>query len=154
MNRFVFNHCVAGSTVFPLIIHGCGGEPDPGPPTILLGDSPCVECGMIISDERFATATMVEGQRGVEPMLFDDFNCQLNFEKKYPDLDVVTRWSHDHATSTWSATREGWFVRSDKIHTPMASSLAFFADRADADQFADLHAGNVVSFEALMVETE
>tara|TARA_R110000737_G_scaffold2923_8_gene8872 strand:+ start:144690 stop:145025 length:336 start_codon:yes stop_codon:yes gene_type:complete len=105
----------------------------------------CDECGMIVSDERFATSSVIMGDRGRQSLIFDDFNCQFNFEHKYPELEVITRWSHDYGSLAWIETAEGWFVTSPEIHTPMASSMVFFQSRSDADQFAESVSGTVHS---------
>lgn len=114
---------------------GCGETDPEAPPSIVLGDSVCIECGMIVSDERFGTATIIKGDRGAEPMIFDDFNCQKNFELKHPELVVLTRWSKDYESLEWFDTGAGWFVRSSLIQTPMASSLAGFKEQDSAAAF-------------------
>lgn len=127
---------------------GCGEEAEDGPPKIMLGESACYECGMIISDERFATATVIDGTRGIQPILFDDFNCQINFEHKYPETEIVTRWSHDYPGLMWSATGTGWFVRAPTIRSPMASNMAFFRERKDAEAMAQSVSGQVLDFDS------
>jgi len=129
------------------VLGGCGGEGVDGPPSVRLGDSVCTECGMIISDERFATATVIESDRGREALLFDDFSCQKNFESKHSDSSVVDRWSHDHGTSAWFHTSQAWFVRSAELRTPMASQAAAFVSEEDARVFAETINGQILSFE-------
>lgn len=104
---------------------------------------------MIVSDERFATATIIEGDRGNEPLVFDDFNCQMIFESKHTELTVVDRWSHDHGTKEWMHMADAWFVKSDQLHTPMASHIASFASQENAQSFANPINGNTVDFKAL-----
>ncbi len=124
-----------GTLCLVFMLTGCRSDTD-GPPTIRYGDSVCDECGMIISDERFATTTVIQGDRGPEPMLFDDFSCQLNYENSHSDLNILTRWSHDHNSSQWLSTNDAFFVRSDQLQTPMASHIAAFGSSAEADAFA------------------
>jgi nitrous oxide reductase accessory protein NosL len=131
-----------------LSLTACSRDDD-GPPTIRLGDSPCTYCNMIISDERFATATVIESDRGPEPLLFDDFICQLDYEKAHPDLTIVTRWSHDYNTREWFPAADAFFVRSEKILAPMASHLAAFESKEDADKFAKEVEGETVGFESV-----
>ena len=130
------------------ILQGCGETDPDAPPKIKLGDSVCIECGMIVSDERYGTATMIEGERGVEPLIFDDFNCQKNFELKHEDLVVVTRWSRDRDSLEWFHTQDGWFVHSPKIQTPMASNMAAFNLRESAEQFAQEQEADLKDFTA------
>lgn len=133
----------------PVLLSGCNRALDDGPPSFILGDSACIECGMIVSDERFATSTIIMGDRGREALMFDDFNCQINFEGKLPELEIVTRWSHDYLSSEWFETAQGWFVESPEIHTPMASSMAFFQSRDQAVVYAESVNGELLSFEAI-----
>jgi len=135
-------------------MQACSRGADSGPPSVNLGDSTCVECGMIVSDERFATSTIIIGERGRQPLVFDDFNCQINFEQQHPELDVVTRWSHDYLSPAWHETAEGWFVVSEQIRSPMASSMAFFKNRADADTHAVSVSGSVERFEAVRAKSD
>lgn len=128
---------------------GCGDDKAEGPPRIRLGDSLCVECNMIISDARFATATVVRGPRGPEALLFDDFNCQVNHEKANPDAEILARWSHDHGTSEWLRTENAHFVRSDRLRTPMASFVAAFRDKPDAEAMQRELGGDITGFETM-----
>jgi len=138
-----------GSIVSVVALAGCGSETNDGPPSVRYGDSICAECGMIISDERFTTATIIEGDRGDEPLLFDDFNCQMIFESKHTELTIVDRWSHDHGSSEWIHMADAWFVKSDQIHTPMASNIASFLKQSDANAFSTSLEGEVVDFQSL-----
>lgn len=128
---------------------GCGDDKAEGPPRVRLGDSLCVECNMIISDARFATATVVKGARGPEALLFDDFNCQVNHEVANPEAEILARWSHDHGTTGWMRTEEAHFVRSDGLRTPMASKVAAFRDRGDAEAMQRELGGDIAGFEAM-----
>lgn len=132
-----------------VVTPGCGPEDADGPPAIRLGESVCDECGMILSEERFATATIIEGPRGPEPRLFDDFNCQFNYEAVHPDLGVIARWSHDYETSEWLPTNRACFLRSPGLRTPMASQTAAFATEVAANSARDELGGVVMTFEAL-----
>ena len=112
----------------------------------MLGDSTCIECGMIVSDERFGTATIVEGDRGSQALIFDDFNCQKNFELKHTELEIITRWSRDYETLEWFHTDEGWFVASIHIRTPMASNIAGFDSIERARAFAEPLGAEVIRY--------
>ncbi len=138
-----------GSIVGVVVLAGCGSETNDGPPSVRFGDSICAECGMIVSDERFATATIIEADRGNEPQIFDDFNCQMIFESKHTELTIVDRWSHDHGSNEWMHMADAWFVQSDQLHTPMASNIASFLTQSDAMAFAEPLDGEVVDFDTL-----
>lgn len=129
-----------------LVLEGCGRQSADGPPEVRLGDSVCDACNMIISDERWATATMVDGPRGAEARLFDDFNCQVRYEGANADLVVLARWSRSHATLAWIRTEGASFLMSPNLRTPMASKTAAFASPTEAQLAqADL-TGEVMSF--------
>jgi len=130
------------------LLLGCGGESADAPPTVLLGESICAECGMILSDERFATATVIDGERGPEARLFDDFNCQVIHESSHPEEPILARWSHDYTTNQWLRTEDAVFVRSPKLMAPMASDLAAVSTHAAAEALAKDLDGDVLTFEA------
>lgn len=129
-----------------VLLGGCGETDPDAPPQIMLGDSTCIECGMIVSDERFGTATIVEGDRGSRALIFDDFNCQKNFELKHTELEIITRWSRDYETLEWFHTDEGWFVASIQIRTPMASNIAGFDSIERARAFAEPLGAEVIRY--------
>lgn len=117
------------------------------PPAIVYGESICAECGMIISDDRFGVATVVEGERGTETLLFDDFNCQFNHERDRSELVIVRRWARDHGTRAWLDPNSARFVFAPSLRTPMGSHLAAFGADADATTFAADHEGAVMGME-------
>jgi nitrous oxide reductase accessory protein NosL len=137
-----------------ITLGGCGETDPDAPPDIRLGDSTCIECGMIVSDERFGTATIIEGNRGSQALIFDDYNCQKNFELKHPEIKVITRWSRDYETLAWFHTDDGWFARSPQIRSPMASYIAGFASRDRAEAFADSVEGEVITFDEYDTTTD
>lgn len=124
MNTHSLTLVIAFAITLPLA--ACDETPTDGPPTVRLAHDLCAECNMIISDERWATATIVEGPRGPEPRLFDDFNCQVRYEHTNPDVSIITRWSHDHDSLEWITTDSAVFLSSESIMTPMGSGMAAF----------------------------
>jgi len=130
-----------------LLLVGCSEQAADAPPAVRLGDSVCDQCNMIISDERWATATVVEGPRGPEARLFDDFNCQVNYEIEHPDAEVLARWSHSHTTHDWIRTESAHFLMSPNLRTPMGSKAAAFASAAEAEAAETELDGDVMLFE-------
>lgn len=151
--KSVVSHLGMFLCLLALPLGGCGEETNSGPPEVSYGNDICIECNMILSDERFAAATVIEGPRGPTAMLFDDYNCQLNHAAKHPDLIVLQRWAHDHASRAWIPTSSAHFVHSEQIRSPMASRLAAFADAANAEAMASDLAGRVLTFEAIQAGT-
>lgn len=136
-----------GAAVLVAPMGGCDRETPDATPAIALGEDVCNECGMIISDERFAAATIVEGPRGPEPRLFDDYNCQINYDITHPDDRIVTRWAHDYADATWVPTEHAWFVHSPALHTPMGSQTAAYKAHDAAEQAASELGGDLLDFD-------
>lgn len=135
-------------TIVLIGMTGCGGQGADEPPAVRIGDSVCDECNMIISDERWATATVFEGQRGPEVRLFDDFNCQVNYETSHSDAAIVTRWSRSYTTREWLKTEAAFFLMSPQFRSPMGSMTAAFSTRSDAEAARGDGTGDVMAFEA------
>lgn len=132
---------------FASVVASCGRQDAGGPPELRVGDSVCAQCNMIISDERWATATVVDGPRGAEPRLFDDFNCQVNYEAAHPENVVLARWSHDYSEREWVRTERAHFLLSPSLRAPMGSCSAAFKSRTGAEEARSELPGDVVSFD-------
>lgn len=105
---------------------------------------------MIISDERYATALVVEDDRGrPEALLFDDAGDQIIYERENPTGTVLARWVHDQQTHAWLPAESAWYIRAESLPTPMASGIAAFAHKADAERMAGELNGVVLTFEQL-----
>jgi copper chaperone NosL len=145
-------------TLLPLILAllplaGCAEEDLSGPPEILYGQSVCTQCGMIISDARFASATIVVDDLGrPEVWLYDDIGDMLKNERDLEASRVLSRWVHDYNTSTWIRADDALYLRSEELHTPMASHVAAFSDRASADATAESLPGTIVDWQSLMTQ--
>ncbi len=127
---------------------GCGGHTESGPPSVRLDDSVCEQCNMIISDERWATATIVEGDRGHEAYLFDDFNCQVNYEVEHASIKIVTRWCHSFVSRAWISTDRAYFLVAPSLRTPMGSMAAAFGSEPEAQTANREFPGDVMTFDA------
>lgn len=141
---------IALSAVAWLVV-GCGASSDPfAPPAIVYGEDVCDACGMIISDERFAAATIVAGPDGEpEPRRFDDVGEMFEYHADHPELAVERWYVHDHASLAWIPADRATFVRAKSLSTPMGFGVAAFADRAAAEAFAGDVGGTVATFEDL-----
>jgi len=106
---------------------------------------------MIISDERFASALVMQHNDGsFTKAAFDDINCLFEFEQPLKEEQIIARYVHDHDSLGWIAMSEACFVRSESIRTPMASGVAAFAVRALAEaKLAELPGGEILEAEAL-----
>ncbi|MCL4222114.1 MAG: nitrous oxide reductase accessory protein NosL [Phycisphaerales bacterium] len=129
---------------------GCARVDPQAPPDVTYGVSVCADCGMIISDERYATALVVEDARGrPEVLLFDDAGDQIIYERENQTGKVLARWVHDQQTREWLRAESAWYMRAKSLPTPMASGIAAFAQKADAERLAGAHNGVVLTFEEL-----
>lgn len=149
MHNFASVASIMAMTAFMMI--GCEPGNSDAPPELRVGDSVCVECNMIISDERFATATVVSDERDrPKTLLFDDFNCQVNHAEAHgEEYPVLRQWVRDHGTKEWLDLEEAFFVHADDLRTPMASHGAAFSDKQRAEQFAEQVEGEVVPYDKL-----
>jgi nitrous oxide reductase accessory protein NosL len=135
-----------------LLAAGCGREELAGPPELRPGRDECAECGMLIHDERAASALLVERGRRREHLLFDDVGCMLDHEHG-AELGVVERFVRDHGSREWVGAAGAAFLltESDELHTPMGSGIASFADAADAESAQHELGGEVLDYTALGV---
>ena len=141
---------VAAAAALALALAGCGEPADPlAPPDIVYGEDVCDACGMILSDERFAAATIVDGDDGPEPRRFDDIGDMFSYHRGHGDL-VVHRWYvHDLDSQSWLDATTAHFVRGEGIRSPMGSGLAAFATAERAAAYAAEVGATVVSFDDL-----
>lgn len=132
------------------ILWGCAKVDPDAPPEVTYGVSVCADCGMIISDERYATALVVEDERGrPEALLFDDAGDQIIYERENQTGKVLARWVHDQQTKAWLPAESAWYMRAKSLPTPMASGIAAFAQKADAERMAGELDGVLLTFDQL-----
>lgn len=134
------------------LVAACGRDTLTGPPTLRLGRDECAECGMAIHEERSAAAMLIDRDGRRDHLLFDDIGCLLDIERsKGSELKVLERFVHDHAGDAWLRAENAFFLGTDgsTLHTPMASGLAAYADRAGADAGLRKFGGEVLAFGSL-----
>ena len=121
------------------------------PPEIVYGQAMCDECGMIISEARFAAATLTTAG---QPHKFDDIGDMLVYHMDHPEEQVRAWFVHDHNSRSWMRGETAFYVLSTEIKSPMGHGLAAFADRKAAEAFAgQLGAGaRLLTFDELRVE--
>jgi copper chaperone NosL len=124
-----------------------------GPPDLRLGRDQCIECGMIINEDRFSSAALVavEERRGREHYLFDDVGCMLDYQREYPEIAFIELFAHDANTRAWLPAQEAVFLLTDPsaILTPMGSGIAAYADRAAAEAAQATFGGEILSYSEL-----
>ena len=102
---------------------------------------------MVVSDARYAAATLIESGHTHK---FDDLAEMFLFQAKHPE-DVVRAWFvHDYTTETWMRGENAFYVMSSEIHSPMGYGVVAFETREAADAFAaELGASQVFTFDEL-----
>ena len=143
---------LAAALTTMLVGAACAAEA--GPPEIVLDDSACARCGMLISEPRFAAAY----RAGDRSEAFDDIGCLLDAldraeletepssEPANADdgKEVAVVWFLD-ADERWREASEVVFVRSSGISTPMTGGVLALADRDAAESIAARGGGQVVT---------
>jgi copper chaperone NosL len=120
------------------------------PPEIHYGEDQCDECGMIISDPRFASGFLHEVSAGrYESLAFDDIGNMLAYMQKHPEQQIVAWYVHDYTSEEWLDATQAYFVSSPEIHTPMGHGIAAHASQAAAQAMADKLHGEVFDWPAL-----
>jgi copper chaperone NosL len=109
-----------------LFLSSCGSAAS-GPPPIVLDETACAHCGMLVSDLAFAAAYRAEGG---DARVFDDFACLL---RELPSAKVRV-WVKDYETSEWLDAGSAFFVRSESIETPMGGGIVAFSSREAAEK--------------------
>jgi len=124
---------------------GCQQKPSElAPPKIQYGQTACDGCGMIVSDQRFAAAIILEMPDGERrPVAFDDIGCMLDYQREHHDGTVLARFVKDFTTGEWVAAEKANFLRGKSIQSPMASGIAATATPQAAEKFAAEHNASV-----------
>ncbi len=116
-----------------LLLVGCGQSVDTNdPPEIMYGQDVCDECGMIISEEKFAAAYWTTDG---EARRFDDIGGMFASLKEKPE-DVATYWVHDITTGEWIRAEDAYYVIDNDLMTPMGFGIAACAEEDQAHALA------------------
>lgn len=133
-----------------LLLSACGGASvDPNtPPEIVYGEDVCDQCGMIISDERFAAALVVEkAANDFEYLLFDDAGEMFAFVAADKGQTKIASWYvHDYNSREWLDAQVAWFVLAESLQTPMGFGVAACAHEPEAQSLAQEWGGEVLTF--------
>jgi copper chaperone NosL len=130
-----------------IFLTACGSQIDPSqPPEIYYGEDVCVECGMIISDPRFAAAYYTTDGSVKQ---FDDIGGMAVHYVEHEET-ITQYWVHDFDTEQWLNAEQAYFVMSDQIHSPMDYGIAAFSDEARAKDFASSKNAMVMKFESIL----
>jgi copper chaperone NosL len=115
------------------------------PPEIRYGEDVCEQCGMIISEARFAASYVTTAG---DVHLFDDVGGMLMYDVQNQE-EVHSYWAHDFNTEEWMRADTAVYVLNDDLATPMGWGLAAFANGVDAEQFMIENGGTLTTWDDL-----
>lgn len=139
---------IIGLMLALLVLAGaCSTAEAAGPPDIKYGRDICVQCGMIVSEARFAAAyTTPDGTR----LSFDDLGDLLLYQRDVGDpIDANEAWVHDFETEAWLTIEEAYYVPTLSVSTPMGHSILAFGDEGRALAFAHDVDGEVIRWDVV-----
>jgi len=146
LNRFKKNKTASVLIPFLFIaISSCGqAKPD----AIKLNTDKCANCGMTITDPKFAAELVTLKGRNYK---FDDILCMLNYKKDNSEKVVgsqfyVCDYIENHRLIT---TETAFFVKSETIKSPMGGKNAAFSNKDSADTFAGKLKVDVLNWDVL-----
>ncbi|MFO7313832.1 nitrous oxide reductase accessory protein NosL [Rhodothermus marinus] len=120
-------------------------EPD-RPPVIRFGHDACDYCRMLIGEPRYAAALRTaDGQE----RRFDDIGCLLHYLHEHPEAADARIWVHDYLQERWLRAPHAFFVRSDRLVTPMGYGIVALGDSLAADSLAHTLGGTLTRFDTL-----
>lgn len=144
-------HWFAGLIVALIVLAACGrGESEVKPAEIHYGEDLCTECGMIISDPKFASSISIEsGEGSYQNLAFDDIGDMLAYLAKHPNEKIAGWFVHDYDTEQWIDATTAYFVVSDQVKSPMNHGIAACAEQVSAEAMAAKVNGKVVTWDEL-----
>ena len=122
-----------------------------GDPQIRYGKEACTQCGMVISDDRFAAAIRESSSREYH---FDDTGCMVVYARQSPPPAGAAYYVRDFAVGGWLDAPSGSYVHSPGIKSPMAYDVAAFSSPSVASEFAKTSAAVPSSWAQLMSSLE
>jgi len=134
--------------VLGLVAAGCSGTADAsGPPEIVYGRDLCVECGMLITESRFAAAYRAND----ETRRFDDIGNMIKYGLRTGELtsDSDDAWVHDYRLDVWISADDAFYVLAPGMVTPMGWGLVAVETRERAAALATEREGEVLTWHDL-----
>lgn len=144
ITRFVLFICHLS---FVILLAGCStNSGEVQPPDIHYNEDGCDACGMLISDAKFAAASVEEDGTARK---FDDIGDLVDYYADHPGAQVKAYFVHDYPSEKWLRAEAAAFIVSPQIQTPMAHGIAAYADRAAAETAAQKFGVQVMTFDEL-----
>ena len=131
---------------FALLAASCSARAA-GHPEIVVDQTVCSHCGMLVSEPAYAAAYHAAGK---DARVFDEIGCLLD-AIRHEAASPITVWVQDAAGGGWLDAKAATFVSSPDIRTPMNGGVLAYADASAAADAAAAHRGKVIaSFAELM----
>lgn len=114
-----------------ILFLSCSNDPQ----LLQYGKDACHTCKMTLMDKKFGAEIVTKKGKVYK---FDDLNCMVNFYNSgyEPEENIAHLLVIDFAQpEKLIDTRHTFFVKSDKLRTPMASQVAAFEHEADYMKF-------------------
>ncbi|MCC6944616.1 MAG: nitrous oxide reductase accessory protein NosL [Thermomicrobiales bacterium] len=139
---------LATGATLPFVLAGCGDDAASAddPPEIKLGRDNCDRCGMIISEERFASG-IVDAKGNA--LLFDDAG-EMVATVQEEGLGERRAWVHGYPSLEWIDATKAWYAVTMETPTPMGSGVFPFDSEQEATTFAAEQGGMVFRWEELL----
>jgi copper chaperone NosL len=119
-------------------------------PVGIFREDMCSRCKMAISEKRTAGEIILKDGTALK---FDDLGCMASHDKGLVDKSVVAAYFvADFGSGAWIDAKDAYFVKSERITTPMSSGTVAFRDRAAAEVAAAKHEGQVLRFAGVFAE--
>ncbi len=106
----------------------------------------CYLCKMAISQLEFATEIVTPDG---EVYKFDDIGCMIEFSRMRDLPKGSVMFVRDFYTREWVKIQEAYFVRSERIQTPMNYFIVTFKTRETLDKFMREYGGEEFPYEQL-----
>jgi copper chaperone NosL len=103
-------------------------RPGPPKPVDIDPDDMCAFCRMAISQKQFA-AEIIDGKGSAQK--FDDIGCMLRY-REHQKTTPAAVFVVDYRTRKWLDGASAYFIRSDRLQTPMGGGIAAFANADSA----------------------
>ena len=130
------------------LFYSCSVEPTP----LVYGKDGCYACKMTLMDKKFGAEVVTTKGKVYK---FDDMNCMINFlnSSEVEDRDIAYRLVIDYGTpDKFIDAREAFYIKSDKIRSPMASEVAAFETKSDMQAANKEWRGIVLSWGELITQ--
>lgn len=139
---------LAAAAILLIGLNSCGTEPQP----FQYGKDTCDDCRMTIMEPKFGGQLITKKGKVYR---FDDMHCLVNFKNagtvKEEDISKTVFIDYNRENS-FLDVNTSWFVKSDKLKSPMNSNIAAFATKAAAEVKAKETGGTLIQWKDLLAK--